>query len=39
MKNSYRLTKNKKLSFGKLDYWVSATEHPNNQIRDYTVNQ
>jgi hypothetical protein len=40
LKSSYRLRKNKKLTFSsKLDYWVTVNEPSNNLIRDLTVNQ
>ena len=38
-KNSYRLRKNKKLGFGKIDYLAVSNEQTNNLIRDFTVNQ
>lgn len=38
-KNSYRLRKNKKSTFAKVDYLVVSNEQTNNLIRDFTVNQ
>lgn len=39
MKNSYRLRKNKRLSFDKIDYMAICNEMTSNFIRDSTVNQ
>lgn len=39
MKNSYRLRKNKKLTFNKIDYYVASHEMANNLLRDFAVNQ
>ena len=38
-KASYRLRKNKKINFDKVQYMATSQEPSNNQIRDYASNQ
>ena len=39
VKHSYKLRKNKKLTFDRVSYMATSNEPTNNLIRDYTVNQ
>lgn len=39
VKHSYKLKKNRKLNFDRVNYMATSNEPTNNLIRDYTVNQ